>query len=164
MPPHSPPASPTTEPSVPNAPLENYELLVDDIKTEYHPSSGRPVLVQHFGEYGPEVSDLESPVPDAEPWKPFQTRLDFEFAELTLKAALNEKQTNELINWIQRYAKDPESFTISSHANLCHVWENASARATPVGFTCLSNIFVLRACLVSTGNYFCSIQGRRQVI
>jgi hypothetical protein len=163
MPLHSPPASPTTEFSVPNASLD-HELLVDDIKTEYHPSSGHPILIQHFGEYGLEVSDLESPSPDAEPWKPFQTRLDFEFAELTLKAALNEKQTNELINWIQRYTKDPESFTISSHANLCHVWENASAVATPVGLTCLSNISVLRTCSVSTGNYFCSIQGRRQNI
>jgi hypothetical protein len=166
MPLHSPSAPPTSElpVMVANQLLEDTGLQVDDIKTEYHPNSGRSTRIQHFGEYGHEVSDLESISfnlsPDVEPWKPFQTRLDFEFAELTLGAALSEQQTNKLINWIHHYSKEPESFTISSHADLCHAWDNASAIATSVGVISLFIISILTRLLVSAGNYLCPIQGR----
>ncbi|KAG0702765.1 hypothetical protein DFH29DRAFT_982269 [Suillus ampliporus] len=74
---------------------------IDDIKVEYHPSSGRPTKVYHFEDYGcgPGAPTVV-PKADPTPWQPFCTCIDFEVAELAHKAGLSHEQLDWLIQLI----------------------------------------------------------------
>ena len=71
--------------------------LEDDIKTEYHPHSGRTTHTDHFNEYGFRLAEAPRPKPLDEPWHPFRSHVDFEFAEIALKSHLNKKTVDTLI-------------------------------------------------------------------
>ncbi|KAK7021365.1 hypothetical protein VNI00_017416 [Paramarasmius palmivorus] len=67
---------------------------IDDIKTEYHPASGRGTEQKRFGDYGfQQEEEYREPI-NKEPWRLFPTRFDFEVAELALDCAMNKKQTD----------------------------------------------------------------------
>jgi hypothetical protein len=62
-----------------------------DIKIEYHPSSKKPTRILSPEEFKASLSDLSDPKkpPFDEPWLPFCSREDFEFAEVVHDAKLN---------------------------------------------------------------------------
>ncbi|EPQ59880.1 hypothetical protein GLOTRDRAFT_103770 [Gloeophyllum trabeum ATCC 11539] len=103
---------------------------VDDIKIEWHPHSGRPPEIHRFADYRREVDSTPAPPPDSEPWRPFQSRLDFEFAELALRAGLTKAETDTLFTLCHR-AVAGEPFTLRDHAELTVTWESASFKCTP---------------------------------
>lgn len=105
---------------------------LDDIRTEYHPQSGRTTEYSHFGDY---VRFRQSrPVPtDDEPWKPgFQTLEDFEFAEILLEGHMNTGLCKRLISLFRKCLDGQGSFTLSSLDALQAAWKIASHRLTPV--------------------------------
>ncbi|KAG1870704.1 hypothetical protein DFJ58DRAFT_713928 [Suillus subalutaceus] len=105
---------------------------LDTFKTEYHPHSGRAPIVESFSVYGtnkPETT--QSPVIDDEPWQPFSCRADFEFAELTHRAALSKDQINELLKFIWRVADGRTNFTFKTHNDVSAAWTRASSQLTP---------------------------------
>ncbi|KAG1897478.1 uncharacterized protein F5891DRAFT_982657 [Suillus fuscotomentosus] len=88
---------------------------LDTFKTEYHPHSGRAPIVESFSVYGtnkPETT--QSPIIDDKPWQPFSCCADFEFAELSHRAALSKDQTNELLKFIWRVADGRTKFTFKT--------------------------------------------------
>jgi hypothetical protein len=106
----------------------------DDIKIEYHPNSNCPTEIYHFAEYGKTATPpSQNPPPEREPWKPFRSRLDFEFAEFSLDAALNKEQTNTLIRLVRKALQQPDDFTLASHGELNNMWQEASIASIPVG-------------------------------
>ena len=115
-------------------------LQPNDIKTEYHPCSGRKTTIEHFEDYGHKNCAEIPPLYDKKPWKPFCTRGDFEFAEIALSAALNTGQTDSLIKLLHRCINGQTSFTLDSHSELCQMWDGASDRlmwvCTPALFIC----------------------------
>ena len=112
--------------------LSNHPQL-DDFQMEYHPSSGRPSVVEHFEDYGHERSNPHSSTPPStQPWQPFQSLLDFETAELILEAGLNKNQTNRLLSLIARCMKGEEKFTIKNEKQLSKYWELASSKCVKV--------------------------------
>lgn len=117
-------------------PNNDWELKVDDIKIEYHPKSGCQYVIQCFQDYEFSSTPKKSVVIDDEPWKPFCTQLDFEFAELALQAALSKGQINAFIKLIHHCAEQVEKLTLKNSDDLEDVWENASTRMTPV--SCLA--------------------------
>ena len=64
----------------------------DDIMTEYHPSSYIPRRAQAFEDYGKEDNEFPLPPTSTTPWEPFQTRADFEFAEIALQSLSKGKR------------------------------------------------------------------------
>lgn len=117
----------------PDAPLPPPNVQLHDIKTEFHPTSGRPTKIVAFEDYAHD--NLPDTIPqDKCPWAPFESRLDFEIAELSLEAALNHSQLNKLINLVHSAAKkDPDnSFNIKSAGDMKKKWEEASHLRTPV--------------------------------
>ena len=100
----------------------------DDIKIQYHPSSGLSAQVFYFDDYksGDPPTVGVSHLGDNEPWKPFCSRLDFEFAEVALQAALNKEQTNTLIRLMHSAQQSHDSFTLSSYKELTGIWKEAS--------------------------------------
>ena len=112
----------------------SYEI--DDIKTEYHPHSGRPIQIDHFEEYG--LSSPKEPLPFhkyGKPWYPFTTRKDFEFAEIILKSQMKEEDVNGLLQIFQDCCSPDAPFTLKSHQNIKEIWKEASHMITPVGFS-----------------------------
>jgi len=65
-----------------------------------------------------------------EPWRPFSSREDFEFAELVHDAALTRAQTETLIALIQRCQNSPGPFTLRGYKDLKEAWDNASKLLT----------------------------------
>ncbi|KAG1796452.1 uncharacterized protein HD556DRAFT_1431467 [Suillus plorans] len=81
-----------------------------EFKTMYHPSAGREPLLQTFEEFGVNSHPEEELPVDEEPWRPFCSRGDFEFAEIALNAALNKSQINALLALIGRISRGESRF------------------------------------------------------
>jgi len=105
-----------------------------DITIEYHPHSKKATHIFNPEEYKASLADNSEPTkpPDDEPWRPFHTREDFEFAELVHDAALNQPQIEKFIKLIQRCQEAPGSLTFSKYSDLKDSLEAASKLLTPV--------------------------------
>lgn len=66
------------------------------------------------------------------PWKPFQTRAEFEFAEVALTASLTKNQVDALIKVMNRCIAGEDKFDIHSHAHLCEIWNEGAVLHTAV--------------------------------
>ncbi|KAG1768464.1 hypothetical protein EV702DRAFT_1181984 [Suillus placidus] len=101
-----------------------------EFKTEFHPRSGRQTLYQRFEEFGitPETQALPA---EQEPWRPFQSRADFEFSEIALDAALNKNQIDRLLNLMARISQGQAKITLKNESDLRKAMDNAAAELTP---------------------------------
>ena len=106
------------------------DLEIDDIKVEYHPSSGLKPIISHFQDFK-RVRDILDTAPEESPFRPFRCRADFEFGRITLQAALKPDQINCLIKVIKDVASGAR-FTLSGDRDLSRTWEAASDILTPV--------------------------------
>ncbi|KZT70542.1 hypothetical protein DAEQUDRAFT_667378, partial [Daedalea quercina L-15889] len=102
-----------------------------DIKTIFHPRNGKAPTVQSWEEYISATEKSKLPEPSEQPWKPFRTRVDFEFAEIMVKALLPEEHVESLIKLIKTVASGNDEFTIKNNAELHKLKEAASVKLTP---------------------------------
>ncbi|KAG2354155.1 hypothetical protein BDR07DRAFT_1306938 [Suillus spraguei] len=112
---------------------------IDDIKVEYHPSSGIPTKVYHFEDYG-RGPGAPPAVPEADPmpWQLFRTCINFEVAELTHDAGLSHEQLDRLIHLFHR--SRIELFTLKNCKDVRDMWDAVSFKMTPV---CVNQTFPL---------------------
>ena len=102
-----------------------------EFKTEFHPRSSRPDLLQSFEEAG--VTNHAPEVPaDEEPWRPFQSRGDFEFAEIAVNASLSKTHINALLDLISRVKMGQTELTLKNENDLRQAYDNAAKELTPV--------------------------------
>lgn len=67
------------------------------------------------------------------PWLPFHSEAEFTFAEITLQAALSNKQLDGLIKVVHKLMKGSgESFQIQDHSDIEELWLQASEGYAPV--------------------------------
>ncbi|KAG2103174.1 hypothetical protein BD769DRAFT_1630901 [Suillus cothurnatus] len=99
---------------------------LDDIKTEYHLHSGVATKIDHFADFRRHTATCSQVPENLTPWEPFSSRIDFDFAELVLKANLTKVQTNELISLIRCAAF--EQFSVTDYDGVCTMWDAASPR------------------------------------
>jgi hypothetical protein len=99
---------------------------VDDIRTSYHPRSNRNTVIEPFDTYGKNVPLPPQPL-SSTPWHPFHSQPEFEFAKITLQAALSNSQINALIKVIRKFIDDGEKFIIKNHGEIHVLWEKAAA-------------------------------------
>ena len=104
--------------------------LLDDIKIEYHPQSGKPTRVYHFEDFTTSSENTANMPIDPEPWKPFRSRLDFKIAELILNTHMNKSQTNQLLSLVHQCIQRPSEFTLENNTDLECIWENACMART----------------------------------
>ena len=71
-----------------------------------------------------------------EPWAPYASREDFDFAELAHDARLNQKQIGRLIEIIRRCQSSPGSFTLRNYEDLRNVMDRSSKLLTNVASSC----------------------------
>jgi len=109
------------------APIYGEQPLPDDIKVEYHPHSKKATETFHFENYkANQPAKYATPI-DPEPWKPFCSLLDFEFAEFMLEAHLNDSQCATLLSLVKCTNEDPKAFTFSNTKDLKECWKHARA-------------------------------------
>ncbi|KAJ6588426.1 hypothetical protein B0H19DRAFT_1099256 [Mycena capillaripes] len=123
---------PAPQPEAANAPEPHRPPPnLGDIKRKFHPHSGLPETVVSQDEYlNSQVRPDRPPPSSHEPWKPFQTRLDFEVADFCQDVMLNSGQIDTLITLIRRCAANISSFTLHTHGDLDRQWEVAAKKCT----------------------------------
>ena len=102
-----------------------------DIRVKYHPNSGRRADTFKPDEYRRPVPNCNA-TSEPEPWAPFQTREDFEFAEMVLDAGMTKGQVKALIKLFHKCIKKEGSFTISKYKELEGTFKVASNRLAKV--------------------------------
>jgi len=111
----------------------------EDIRREYHPNAHREPEVFSFDEYQ-SIPPVAAPPPEAEPWLPFNTREDFEFAEIALATAMTKAQVNATIDLLHRCIKKGlGSFTLSNHEDMRKTLKVAADRLPKVFQLCSVN-------------------------
>ncbi|KIK32474.1 hypothetical protein CY34DRAFT_101437, partial [Suillus luteus UH-Slu-Lm8-n1] len=102
-----------------------------EFKTVYHPSAHREPLLQSFEEFGINSCPEEELPVDEEPWRPFCSCGDFEFAEIALSAALNKSHIDSLLGLIGHISRGESRVTFTNDNELRKAWEHATAQVTP---------------------------------
>ncbi|KAG1818101.1 uncharacterized protein BJ212DRAFT_1446567 [Suillus subaureus] len=97
----------------------------DDIRTEYHQCSGIPIKTDHFADFHCHTAAPSLIPKNTTPWEPFSLHIDFNFAELILKANLTKLQMNELISLICHAVL--ERFSVINYDGICKLWDAASS-------------------------------------
>lgn len=129
---------PSTSSSLPDAAGgSQQEPEEDSFRVEYHPHSGKQPEMYKFHEFDRhhDAKDSFTPPPmDEQPWRPaFRSRLEFEFAEVALEAALNRTHINKLISIMKDVRTGKGDFSFDSYEDLDKRWQNAYKKLTPVG-------------------------------
>ncbi|KAK0437439.1 uncharacterized protein EV420DRAFT_1669760 [Desarmillaria tabescens] len=110
------------------------EYKLDDMRTIYHPSSGRLTRIDHFDDYRsrPAFQHAEPPI-DPHPWRPFASRYDFKLAEFILDAALTEKQMKTMFRLLNPEAESNQGIksSIRSLKEFKDHWDRAANLITP---------------------------------
>ncbi|PSR75416.1 hypothetical protein PHLCEN_2v9131, partial [Hermanssonia centrifuga] len=104
----------------------------DDIKVEYHPKTKIPAKIYRFGDYGRDRNVPPASAFDSDPWHPgFDSRLNFEFAELILECAMNKKQIDRLLSIVRCIADDPSQFSFTKYQDIKDAWDIAGQAHPP---------------------------------
>lgn len=104
-----------------------------DIRIEYHPGSGRGPETSRFEEFTRTPPKNASPPADPEPWAPFKTREDFEFAALARDTGMSKDQVNKLIGLFHKCIEGRKgSFTLSNYDEMRNTLTVASKRLPKV--------------------------------
>ncbi|CAA7262266.1 unnamed protein product [Cyclocybe aegerita] len=127
------PAAPSTVPS-----LDSQSFKKDDIKIVYHPSTGKAPDIFSFIDYCRMESTMEprdlDPSLDKQPWRPFATRLNFEFAEVFLDSHMNQRQIDTLISLVHQSKADGSVFTLIGVTDLTKIWDKFAKRTFKVEY------------------------------
>ncbi|KAG1765353.1 hypothetical protein EDD22DRAFT_978791 [Suillus occidentalis] len=97
----------------------------------YHPSVCREPLLQTFEEFGVNSCPEEELPIDEEPWRPFCSHGDFEFAEITPNAALNKSHIDVLLALIGCISRGESQVTFANDNDLRKAWEHTTAQVMP---------------------------------
>ncbi|KAJ3019129.1 hypothetical protein NUW54_g162 [Trametes sanguinea] len=134
-PPPPPPAAASatsaSSSSMSPSPGAESEPVPDSIHIEYHPNSGIPpctVLFEDFNHHCPPEPD---PSMDHDPWFPYASRTDFEFAKFTLGASLSKKEIDTLLALICSVGEGKDKLSFHNYADLQKGWSAASSKLTP---------------------------------
>ena len=110
----------------------------DDIRTTYHPHTGRSVEVKSFEDYGRDYGRAK-PKPSSPrstmPWLPFHSEAEFSFAEIVLESAMSNPQVDALIQVIHKLLERRGQFVVRNHEELEKLWVGASDELAPVRVT-----------------------------
>lgn len=67
-----------------------------------------------------------------DPWHPFKTRSDFDFAELVFNAHLSREQISSLLGVVQRCIEGADSLTFGNYSDVHASWSEARHLVEPV--------------------------------
>jgi hypothetical protein len=97
----------------------------DDIKVEFHRSANLPTAVYAFEEFKRDRGAVNPDLLKDRPWHPFNSRLEFEFAELTHDAHMNKGQIARLLDIVHRARSRQDTFEFQHYDDVDLAWEKA---------------------------------------
>lgn len=105
-----------------------------EILIEYHPRSEKATRILSPDEFKKSSNYYPDPVGplNGEPWLPYASREDFNFAELVHDAKLSRPQIEKFIKLIHSCQAAPGSFTLSGFGDLKRASERAKKLLTQV--------------------------------
>ncbi|KAI0092164.1 hypothetical protein BDY19DRAFT_928654 [Irpex rosettiformis] len=103
------------------------EAQRDDIKLEYHHSAHKPADIYAFEDFKRSESEARSN-PIGEPWAPFDSRTEFEFAELAHEARLSKRQIKRLLKLIDKISSRKDRFSFKTSDDVDRAWTKAKQR------------------------------------
>lgn len=77
-----------------------------------------------------DANSMEPPV--KEPWLPFRSREDFDFAAITHDAAMNQLQINNLLDLFHRCQQGSNKVSFKNYSELKRSWDDAGKLLTDV--------------------------------
>ncbi|KAG6836215.1 hypothetical protein H0H93_010132 [Arthromyces matolae] len=123
--PGSPQSSSPSLSSPPTRPPRN-----DDIRTTYHPSTGKPERIDSFSDYGRESAPF--PPHHPKPWLPFHSESEFSFASIVHEAAMSQLQVDALVKVVHKLLKDRnEHFLVKDARHMAQLWTDAAQQYAP---------------------------------
>lgn len=137
-------ATTSTPIDAPTDPITGREIE-DAVKIDYHPHSNRNTKIKSYHDYLRQTQNL-SPPTDKQPWAPFCTCTDYEYAEIVLAVSLNAAQNNVLISLIHHIICGEAEFTLRDNTDLKSIWDCAANKLTPVSL----NSYHSQTCLKQT--------------
>ena len=109
---------------------ETNGATMDEIRTEYHPSSHKQAKVCRSEEFDSESAHRQRP-DVTEPWWPtFNSQEDFLFAELVHEARLSSELVDRLLELIHRCIDGEGVITFKDHADVEAARKRASESST----------------------------------
>ncbi|KAG6905321.1 hypothetical protein DXG01_003456 [Tephrocybe rancida] len=112
-------------------PIPSVQPEKDDIRTTYHPKTGKPTVVKSFEQYG--LDSKPPPRPHhPKPWLPFHSESEFSFAEIVHASSLSSGQIDALIKVVhQLMEEETEYFFVKNHNDLDKLWMDATNQYSP---------------------------------
>lgn len=124
---------------------------MDDIKVKFHPKANIPDQIYSFDDYsqaestplnGSSFEPVVNTTDGRPPWYPFNTRTDFELAELMVDAHLNNSQVKALLSIIGQVSQNGSLFTLTDLKDLNERWEIARrSKANTVSIGIIFHLF-----------------------
>jgi hypothetical protein len=100
---------------------------IDDIKVEYHAGAGRRTVVYPFEDFSTERTESNpATASTTAPWHPFDSREDFEFAELVHDGRMSHDIVERMLKLIGKVASGEAQISFRSHSDVQHAWDKAS--------------------------------------
>ena len=118
---------------------ESRSEIAEDFKTEYHPRSGRPTIFRSAEDFGQSTSG-PAVQPDEQPWQPFQTVADLEFADIAVQVGLNASHVDALLGLISWVASKSAKITFKNEKDVRLACDRAVQELTPVSHITLQII------------------------
>ncbi|KAI0796362.1 hypothetical protein BC629DRAFT_1734435 [Irpex lacteus] len=130
-PPSLPSAPSTSTPLASNDAVPAEEATtpnIDDIRVEYHPDirPRRPTIVYPFEQFSQQRPKADFAPSLEEPWRPFATRVDFEFAELVHESRMSQGAIERLLKLVRDVQTGEGELTFDSHSDVRRAWDHAS--------------------------------------
>jgi hypothetical protein len=73
------------------------------------------------------------PPVNAEPWRPFfNTREDFEFAEILMEAGVNKGHSDRLLKLFKKCLSGDGTLSYNNYSDVKTSWDRAAVQLTPV--------------------------------
>ncbi|KAI0645900.1 hypothetical protein C8Q79DRAFT_966951 [Trametes meyenii] len=120
-------ASPSTPQGSTNNPRPSPpsgEVATDSSRVERRLASEHPTTVDPFEDV---TREYKPQSPQENPWGSFATKADFEFAKLSLEAALSQHQVDALLRLIGRLIRSEDRLTFRNQKDIQAAWEGASS-------------------------------------
>ena len=106
---------------------------------EHHPHAEIPSVWRPASQYQ-HVLPVDFTQLNQEPWRPFNTRLDFEVAEFLLQNGLNKAQGTMFFDLVHRIVRNPRQLTLASYEDVQKAWDEAKSVQPAV---CILSVYVL---------------------
>jgi hypothetical protein len=123
----------STPPSVDQAIGPSVGSTIGEFTTQYHPHSGRSPETQTFMDFSHKQQSSRLPPVNAEPWRPFfNTREDFEFAEILMEAGVSKRHSDRLLKLFKKCLSGNGTLSYDNYSDIKTSWDRAAVQLTPV--------------------------------